>query len=233
MIDFRSLMLLRILTDAFIAAKGAQLTWEELDENQKALADTLARLEYNAVYGAIAYNPATAYTGGQTYYVSYSGNIWKFISGSTQTGITPGSNALVWELSSIGAYAHAHDTDFQLVSSGGIPVTADQILAWISGGGGGGGAYGIEPQTVILSATAITAPAAGFEKLVLLNVASLAPYTGLPAPTTSGKVYTLKANDTYDASFSVVVDGIPAGQVVVASGSTMRIVDLGTYIKIG
>jgi hypothetical protein len=235
MIDFRSQMLLRILTDAYIAAKGAQLEWPELDTNQLVIANTLARLEYNAVYGADAYNALTAYTGGQTYYRTYAGNVWKFISASTQTGIAPGSNPLIWELSSIGVYAHQRGTDTQLMSSGGIVITGDQILAWILGGGGGGGSgsRSIEPQTINAAGTAIAAPAPGFEKLVELNVATDTQYTGLPAPSATGKIYNLKEMQGYNASFSVAVDGITAGQTAIGPYGIMQVVDLGTYKRIG
>lgn len=235
MIDFRSQMLLRILSDAYIAAKGAQLEWPELDLNQLIIANTLARLEYNPVYGASAYNAMTAYTGGQTYYVSYNGNIWKFISAGTQTGITPGTNPLIWELSSIGVYAHQRGTDTQLMSSGGIVITGDQILAWIlgGGGGGGGGSRAIEPQTISTVGEAIVPPASGFEKLVELNVNAATQYTGLPAASTTGKIYTLKEMRGFSASFSVTIDGITAGQEVLGPYGLITVVDVGTYKKIG
>ena len=218
MIDFRTSMLLRVLSDAVITAKGTQLTFPELDTNQQIIANTLARLEYNPVYGAEAYNAAKAYVGGTTYYVSYGGNIWKFISLSTQTGITPGSNTLVWQLSSIGVYAHQRNTDTQLISSGGIVITGDQILSYLSTGGHTIQDEGLElpPQPVLNFVGPGVTVSDGIGQTVVTISGSTIAIDAIP---TNGSINAVSSDGVFDAlAFKAdLVDGkVPPSQLPVA-----------------
>jgi len=62
-----------------------------------ALYNELLQNNTNGVTYA-AYNSGTAYTGGVTVYVSYSGTIYKFISSTTQTGQQPDTSPLIWSV---------------------------------------------------------------------------------------------------------------------------------------
>jgi hypothetical protein len=73
------------------------------------------------------YDPGTTYIGGTTYYVSYNGNIYKFISVTDQTAVTPGTNDTVWELTSAGAFAHEKDKDQYLDYGGSNQVSAQSL----------------------------------------------------------------------------------------------------------
>lgn len=79
-----------------------------------------------------AYNAATTYTGGETYYVDYNdgtgSNIYKFISATDQTGVTPGTDDAVWELVSVGEFAHEKDKDQYLDFGGANQVAASEIV---------------------------------------------------------------------------------------------------------
>lgn len=51
----------------------------------------------DSITGLTAYDNAFPYVGGTTYYVSYSGTIYKFIASVTQTGVLPDSDPAIWE----------------------------------------------------------------------------------------------------------------------------------------
>lgn len=230
--DFRDQMLLRILAGQAIPVKGAQLTWQELDLNQALIAGAVAVLYQAAnVAGLVAYDPAFTYIGGQTYFRSFDGNVWKFKSPTSQTGITPGTNPAVWELSSSGLFAHIQGTDNQLLRTGGIVLTADDIFAGL---GGGGGSFSIVPQVVSAAGTAIPAAISGI-KQAILQVAAETTYTGLPVASGSGKVFSLLQNVDFPARFNRAIGNTPAGEILLPGiDSAIMFYDsaVGVYTKL-
>lgn len=100
-------ILLRVTSHGVLSTKGSDLTYAEGDSNFIIIYEALAAMNNGA--GLAPFNPLTEYTG--TVYVSYSGNIYVHVSGTPTTGVTPGTDPSVWQLSSIGAFAHAQNTD--------------------------------------------------------------------------------------------------------------------------
>lgn len=127
------LVLLRILSDPNLSAKGSPLTWIELDTNLKILVDNIkAIMTAPSTGGFTAYNNGTTYSNGD--YVSYNGNIYKYINVTPQSGITPGSDPLTWEITSIGEFAHQQNKDQYLDFGGASQVSAIDIYNFINAG---------------------------------------------------------------------------------------------------
>lgn len=105
--------------------KGSPLTWTELDRNFEILIDELLSLQAAAVASIAPYNPVTVYDPADTNYVSYLGNIYLFIGASPTSGVTPGTNPAVWQLSSIGALSHQQNTDTYL--GAGTPYAINNV----------------------------------------------------------------------------------------------------------
>lgn len=116
---------LRTTTHSPLQNKGSKLTWAELDRNIYELADAIIAINSGA--GLTPYNAGTTYTGGDTYYVSYNGNIYKFISATDKTGITPGTDGAVWELTSLGALSHQQNSDTKLGLNTDYEITSRTI----------------------------------------------------------------------------------------------------------
>lgn len=100
-------ILLRTTSNPPLTTKGSDLTWTEGDANWIEIYNALIAL--NSVNGLAVYDPGTTYTG--TIFVAYNQNVWKHVSGSPSTGVTPGSNPAVWQLSSVGELSHQQNTD--------------------------------------------------------------------------------------------------------------------------
>ena len=121
-------ILLRVATHPTLSAKGSELTYEELDANFIELYEYLAAMNNGS--GLQPYNNTTTYSG--VVYVSYNGNIYKHISLTDTTGVIPDSDPTKWELTSIGALAHAQNTDQWLDYGGAYQVSAQQIYELIN-----------------------------------------------------------------------------------------------------
>lgn len=112
--------LLRTTSHPDLTTKGSELTHAEGDTVFITIYDFLKDMISGAALAP--YNAGTTYTGTQ--YVSYGGNIYVHISGSPSTGVTPGTNPAVWELSSVGALMHVRNQDTHLAYG-----TASQVSA--------------------------------------------------------------------------------------------------------
>lgn len=77
------------------------------------------------------YDDGFTYLGGTVYYVSYASKIYKFISGTDQTGVTPGSDAAVWEIASASEFTHQQGTDTTLDEGGANEITAAAIKSFV------------------------------------------------------------------------------------------------------
>lgn len=104
-----------------------ELTWAEGDQNMEWIINRFNSIIQNT--GIVPYDSGTTYTG--TRYVSYNQNIWKHIGVGSDTGITPGTDGAVWQLSSIGEVIHAQNTDQYLDFGGVNQVSAADIKAYI------------------------------------------------------------------------------------------------------
>lgn len=118
-------ILLRQLSDPNYSTKNSELTWIELDTNIKLLADAIASLSIADAPGVVTYSTSEEYSEGDV--VSYDGNIWLFVNPVPQTGITPGTDELTWELSSTGIFAHVQNTDQYLDFGGPNEVSAEDL----------------------------------------------------------------------------------------------------------
>lgn len=116
-------LLLRSTSNPDINTKGSELTFAEGDNNIIAIYDFLKELSSGA--GLNPYNALTGYTG--TVYVSFGGNIYKHIAAGPSTGITPGTNPAVWELTSIGQMIHPVNQDQYLDLGGANEVSAEDL----------------------------------------------------------------------------------------------------------
>ena len=125
-------IILRTVSHSPLVTKGSTLTWEEEDNNFGYIYDSLYALENPDVTLFEAYDSGTSYESGD--YVSYSGNIWRFINAIPATGVTPGTDPLTWELASIGEFAHQQNHDTYLDFGGPNEISAAAIVAFINGG---------------------------------------------------------------------------------------------------
>jgi hypothetical protein len=60
------------------------------------------------------YEAGVEYQPGPQVYVIYNSVIWQFISPTPQTGVEPGTNALVWQNVSLNDLAHPQNTDYRI-----------------------------------------------------------------------------------------------------------------------
>ncbi len=121
-------LLLRSTSNPDITTKGTELTFTEGDNNIIAIYDFLKELSSGA--GLNPYNALTGYTG--TVYVSFGGNIYKHIAAGPSTGITPGTNPAVWELTSIGQLVHPVNQDQYLDFGGSNQVSAVDLAEMLN-----------------------------------------------------------------------------------------------------
>jgi len=82
--------------------------------------------------GITAYDAGVTYSNSPTIYVEYSGNIWKFINPVPQTGVTPGTDILSWELSSAGVFVHERNKDEYLDFGGTNQISASEIISGLA-----------------------------------------------------------------------------------------------------
>lgn len=122
------LILLRTKTGTGYPVKGSSLTWTEEDTNFQILADCLRDIAaISASSGFEPYDNGVTYSDTRPDHVSYNNNIYEYISPTPQAGITPGSNPLVWEIVSLGSFAHIQNTDQYLDQGGPFQVSAEDI----------------------------------------------------------------------------------------------------------
>jgi hypothetical protein len=125
-------VLLRILSDPIYSAKGSALTWVQLDTDLKIIADACRELAaIGAASGFEPYDNSETYSDTDPDYVSYNNNIYEYINPIPQSGITPGTDPLTWQLSSQGQFAHLQNTDQYLDFGGANQVSAAAIKAFI------------------------------------------------------------------------------------------------------
>ena len=91
-------LLLRVATKVGYTTKGSDLSGTEVDDNfllhNEFLSEMLASLNVQS------YDGAKEYVTGAI--VKYDSDLWKMINVSPQTGVEPGTNALVWSITSVG-----------------------------------------------------------------------------------------------------------------------------------
>lgn len=109
-----------------------ELTWGEGDENMGWIISQFNALVQNT--GLEAYNSGTTYSG--TRYVSYSQNIYKHISSTPTTGVTPGTDGTKWQLTSIGQLVHAQGSDEYLAQGTDHEVSAQDLFDLLNSVGG-------------------------------------------------------------------------------------------------
>lgn len=107
-------LLLRIVQDPNYTTKGATLTWEELDDNLRLIADAIRELGNIDPGGIEAYDPEKEYKLGD--YASYQNNLWEYIYPTPSTGNAPGVGSSYWAIRSAGALAHQQNTDTHTTS---------------------------------------------------------------------------------------------------------------------
>ena len=125
-------ILLRTLVDANYTTKGSPLTWDEEDTNFKILGDAIKELQTPNTGSFTPYNAGTTYSNVAPDYVSYDGNVWEFISATPTSGVTPGTNPLVWSSVSLGQFSHVQNTDQYLDFGGAYQVSAAELFALVS-----------------------------------------------------------------------------------------------------
>lgn len=124
-------ILFRVLSDPnYIAPKGSELTWLELDGNLKIIADAITELGQVDTSGIDVFNPSDEYSLNGI--VVYNGNVWKYINAIPQTGITPGTDSLTWEISSSGILSHQRNKDEYLDFGGANQISAADIIAGLA-----------------------------------------------------------------------------------------------------
>lgn len=116
--------------EGYSAPKGAELTWEELDDNLKLLADAI-NTALNGGGNVQPYDNGTEYKNTLPDYVTYGGNLWKCLVSSV-TGVIPGTDPTKWELSSAGNLTHQQNTDTILAAGTANQVTAAEIRELLS-----------------------------------------------------------------------------------------------------
>lgn len=107
-------LLLRIVQDSNYTTKGATLTWEELDDNLRLIADAIRELSSVDPGGIEPYNPAKQYSLGDL--VTFQNNLWEYIYPTPSTGNAPATDSQYWEIRSAGALAHQQNTDTHTTS---------------------------------------------------------------------------------------------------------------------
>lgn len=128
-------VLLRILVDPTYAAKGSSLTWIQLDTDLKIIADAIRELAaVGDTSGFTPYNNVTVYSNTLPDYVSYQSNVYEYINPVPQSGITPGTDPLTWQLASQGLFAHERNKDQFLDFGGANQVSAADIYNLLNAG---------------------------------------------------------------------------------------------------
>ena len=97
-------ILLRILLHSPLATKGSKLTSEEIDTNMIEIFEEL-RLISNPINVEL-YDNGTKYIGESEKLVRFDSQLWRFISLTDRTGISPGSDPEVWNREAVNRLAH-------------------------------------------------------------------------------------------------------------------------------
>lgn len=120
-------ILLREKSNPNYMAKGSSLTWDEEDTNFILLGDAVRELQVPGDSGFSPYDNSKTYSNVLPDYVSYDGNIYEYIKAFPQSGVTPGSDPLTWQVASVGQFSHQQNTD-QYVDFGGAYETSAQEI---------------------------------------------------------------------------------------------------------
>jgi hypothetical protein len=120
-------IILRQTVSAGFVTKGDEIEFAEEDLNFIILANAIRELNAASEDRFEPFDVDAEYSDVLPDYVSYDGNIWEYINAVPQTGIEPGSDPSVWELSSSGAFAHEKNKDQYLDKGGNNEVTAEEL----------------------------------------------------------------------------------------------------------
>lgn len=112
-------MLLRVLSDPDLTAKGSVLTWEEVDQRIVILCNAIKELAEVEISGLDPFDAGEEYSNTDPDYVTYGGNTWEYVNAVPSTGVTPGTDPATWALASQGIFSHSQNTD-QYLDFGGI-----------------------------------------------------------------------------------------------------------------
>lgn len=95
---FNTLMRVKVVSG--LTTKGSNLTGIETDNNFDLYFQFLSELLASA--NIPSYNGGTEYVQGDI--VKYSSRLWQMVNASPQTGVEPGTDGTVWEITSIGQF---------------------------------------------------------------------------------------------------------------------------------
>ncbi len=122
------LILMRTKPGTGYPVKNASLTWTEEDTNFQILADCIREIAALSLdSGFEPYDNAATYSDVLPDYVSYNNNIYEYINPVPQSGITPGTDVLTWQIVSLGNFAHQQNTDQYLDFGGSFQVSAEDL----------------------------------------------------------------------------------------------------------
>lgn len=120
-------LILRQETNAPNTTKGAELTFEELDNNFIFIYEDLKALQGS---GALpAWVVSTTYSLNTV--VSYDGFIWKYVNASPSAGVVPGSDPLFWLQMVPTELTHLQNSDTKLAEGTVDEVTANEIRTFL------------------------------------------------------------------------------------------------------
>ena len=112
-------ILLREKLNDPLVTKGEKLNNNEIDVNFIEIFTEFRRI--SDPINTTSYDNATTYVGGESTLVSFASQLWIFISPTDKTGVSPGSDPLVWNREAVNRIAHE---DVNLVS-----LTRAELLA--------------------------------------------------------------------------------------------------------
>lgn len=120
-------LILRQETNAPNTTKGAELTFEELDNNFIFIYEDLKALQGS---GALpAWVVSTTYSLNTV--VSFDGFIWKYVNASPSAGVVPGSDPLFWVQMVPAELTHLQNSDTKLAEGTADEVTALEIRSFL------------------------------------------------------------------------------------------------------
>ncbi len=120
-------IILRQETNADLTTKGAELTFQELDENFIFIYEDLKALSGSS--NLPAWVVSTTYS--QNVVVSYDGLIWKYVNASPSAGVVPGSDPLFWVQLAPTELTHVQNSDTKLAEGTADEVSAFEIRTFI------------------------------------------------------------------------------------------------------
>ena len=124
-------IVLRTLSYSPLNTVNREITWTEEDTNFVILYQHVKLLEEAGAGNFTEYNNGATYSNVSPDYVSYNNQIYKYISPIPQSGVTPGTDVLIWEIVSLGAFAHERNKDQYLDYGGTYEVTAQEVYNFI------------------------------------------------------------------------------------------------------